>query len=268
MIEMMEMVKNELEGQKEGNLSEIINAFKDGRVRVLNGNELLNLAFNLDNYNEEDKKEVVKTLFEEGLRSALNSNEKSVSKNIQKNKIHNDLNEDLNEDYNVKIEFLNEGHLNDDLILNDSIMIEKGTSFKVVQKISEDKFLIRFGEHTVMYDGIKIKNPSITLRVSKEVYEEIAMVKIVPKYLKSLSLLTEKELITKEYVIEGLKFKVVSRENLVKQLMDEYNLYTENNITVQHVIDCGLTTNYTLVDDVMKKLGFSIVGEMSKVYLK
>lgn len=259
MIEMVEMNEKGIENEDEFAFLDVIRAIGEGRLKMIDGNKLLKDMLSSCNPNEEEKIEFEKDI-QEVIKGALQMKKEVTSEYAQQYEAHK-------EDACTKVEYLNEGYLDEDLILNESILIEKGTNFNVEKKISEDKFLIRFGEHTVVYEGIRIKNPSITLRISKEVYEKIAMVK-VPKYLKSLSLLTENELITNEYLVEGLKIKVISRENLVKQLMDKYNLYSEDKITIQNVIEDDLTTNYVLVDEVMKNLGFSLVGEISKIYLK
>lgn len=259
MIEMVEMNEKGIENEDEFAFLDVIRAIGEGRLKMIDGNKLLKDMLSSCNPNEEEKIEFEKDI-QEVIKGALQMKKEVTSEYAQQYEAHK-------EDACTKVEYLNEGYLDEDLILNESILIEKGTNFNVEKKISEDKFLIRFGEHTVVYEGIRIKNPSITLRISKEVYEKIAMVK-VPKYLKSLSLLTENELITNEYLVEGLKVKVISRENLVKQLMDKYNLYSEDKITIQNVIEDNLITNYVLVDEVMKNLGFSLVGEISKIYLK
>lgn len=259
MIEMVEMNEKGIENEDEFAFLDVIRAIGEGRLKMIDGNKLLKDMLSSCNPNEEEKIEFEKDI-QEVIKGALQMKKEVTSEYAQQYEAHK-------EDACTKVEYLNEGYLDEDLILNESILIEKGTSFNLEKKISEDKFLIRFGEHTVVYEGIRIKNPSITLRISKEVYEKIAMVK-VPKYLKSLSLLTENELITNEYLVEGLKVKVISRENLVKQLMDKYNLYSEDKITIQNVIEDNLITNYVLVDEVMKNLGFSLVGEISKIYLK
>lgn len=259
MIEMVEMNEKGIENEDEFAFLDVIRAIGEGRLKMIDGNKLLKDMLSSCNPNEEEKIEFEKDI-QEVIKGALQMKKEVTSEYAQQYEAHK-------EDACTKVEYLNEGYLDEDLILNESILIEKGTNFNIEKKISEDKFLIRFGEHTVVYEGIRIKNPSITLRISKEVYEKIAMVK-TPKYLKSLSLLTEKELRTNEYLVEGLKVKVVSRENLVKQLMDKYNLYSEDKITIQNVIEDNLTTNYVLVDEVMKNLGFSLVGEISKIYLK
>ena len=262
MIEMVEMNEG-IENEDEFAFLDVIRAIGEGRLKMIDGNSLLKDMLSSCNPNEEEKIEFEKDI-QDVIKRALQMKKEVTSEYAQQYEAHKEVHK---KDACTKVEYLNEGYLDEDLILNESILIEKGTNFNVEKKISEDKFLIRFGEHTVVYEGIRIKNPSITLRISKEVYEKIAMVK-APKYLKSLSLLTEKELITNEYLVEGLKVKVVSRENLVKQLMDKYNLYSEDKITIQNVIEDNLTTNYVLVDEVMKNLGFSLVGEISKIYLK
>lgn len=159
-----------------------------------------------------------------------------------------------------------EGVLGKNLALSESVTVLKGTKYKVLEKIDETKIKVLFSTYLVNILGVKSENSNLEIVLPMAFYKEHIAPQI--SYLKELNSLTDSELNCKTINLDGNKISYIKKEDVVRDLMKEYNLYKNEKVTVDDIIKNNLTVDYNLLDKAMLSLGYICVGENKNIYIK
>lgn len=235
---------------------DFMDALKDGRVKVIPiSMDSDNMAKDIDFHN-------------------------IISNMIKENKVPNDVAFDLNKLFNFKEQekskehnntennksAAKEGVLTRDVVLSDNMIAPKGTEFKILEKVDENKVKVSFSTYIIEVLGVKSKNSNLEVILPMSFYTEHVLPKI--NYLKELNTLTEQELNIEVINLDGDMLHYIKKERLVRDLMKDYNLYKSEKVTAEDVVNNRFTVDYNLLDRAMLSLGYICSGKNKNIYIK
>lgn len=244
------------ETMKENFKNDFINAMREGRVKVIPvpmGND--EIGKDIDFHN------IISNMMKE--KQMPNEKPNDITDDLKEllSFLKQDTQEKKSEENVIK-----EGILGKDVVLSESVTVPKGTKYKILEKIDETKIKVLFSTYLVNVLGVKSKNSNLEIVIPMVFYKEHIAPKI--SYLKELSSLTDSELNYKVVDLDGNKLTYIKKENVIKDLMKEYNLYKNEKVTVDDIVKNNLTVDYNLLDKAMLSLGYICVGENKNIYIK